>query len=160
MKQLTFSKDFWSHDYKIKQGKKVIVQTGNKSVFSYDSHVNIGNKYYSFEFEGFFSKSVVHISDVTKNLIGSITLGFESIIPGFGVESAEIHLMGDVTLYFQKLDYLPSEWQLFDDSGVLIHFKKDLFVNSGKVSVYEKNDLFLAIGIFLVSFYQRRANFK
>jgi hypothetical protein len=159
-KILTFRKDFWSSVYEVKEGKKVIAQTGNKSVFSYDSNVTIGDKYYSFEFEGFFNKSVLHISDITKNFIGSIKLGFESIIPGFGEESAKIHLITDETLYFKKIDYLPSEWQLYDDSGVLLHFKKDLFVDSGKISVHEKNDLFLAIGLFLMSFYQRRANYK
>ena len=41
---LTFSKDFWSSVYEIKDGTQVIVRTEKDSIWSYDTNVRIGDE--------------------------------------------------------------------------------------------------------------------
>lgn len=148
---LTFSKDFWSSVYEVKDGTQVVVRTEKKSIWSYDSNVKIGDEKFFFDVKGIFSDSV-DIYNGQNQLIGTIDLSMWR-------SNATIDLRNGEKFHFQKTDFFSSEWQVYDDQHVLIHFKKDWFVNEGKIDIYQENDLCLAIGIFLISLYkQKEAN--
>jgi len=72
-KQLTFKKDFWSSVYEVKDGEQVIVRTEKKSIWSYDTHVKIGETEFFFDVKGVFSNSV-DIYQGVGNKIGDIDI--------------------------------------------------------------------------------------
>ncbi|MEA5460070.1 hypothetical protein VB796_13520 [Arcicella sp. LKC2W] len=145
---LTFSKDFWSSVYQIKDGTKVVVRTEKDSFWSYDTNVRIGDEDFFFDVKGIFSDSV-DIYDAQSHLIGNVDLSTWT-------SNATINLRDGKTFYFKKTDFFSSEWEVFDDQNILIHFKKDWFSNAGKIDVYKEDEICLAIGIFLISLYQQK----
>lgn len=145
---LTFSKDFWSSVYEIKDGTQVIVRTEKDSIWSYDTNVRIGDENFFFDVKGIFSDAV-DIYNSESQIIGKVDLSTWS-------SNATIDLRDGKKFYFKKTDFFASEWQVFDDQNVLIHFKKDWFGSEGEIDVYQENEICLAIGIFLISLYQRK----
>ncbi|MCU0470899.1 MAG: hypothetical protein MUF58_20125 [Arcicella sp.] len=147
--KLTFSKDFWSSTYEIKDGNRVLVRTEKKSIWSYDSIVKIDDEEFLFDVNGIFSNTI-NIYDSQNQLIGTVDLSTWS-------SKATIDLKHSKLYYFRKTDFFSSEWEIANDQQALIYFKKDWFVSGGTIDVYEENKTLLAIGVFLISLYQQKA---
>jgi hypothetical protein len=148
--QLTFSKDFWSSTYEVKDGSQVLVRTEKNSFFSYDSNVKIDGKDYFFDVKGIFSDSLVVFEEPTHNLIATVDMSNWR-------NKATIELAGKGSFLFEKTEFFSNEWKIFKENEILFHFKKDWIVNEGTVDVYDEDKTLLAIGIFLISLFQQKA---
>ncbi|MDZ7896739.1 MAG: hypothetical protein U5N85_01735 [Arcicella sp.] len=148
--QLTFSKDFWSSTYEVKDGSQVLVRTEKNSIWSYDSDVKIGDKNYFFDVKGIFSDSIEVFEKPAHNLIATVDMSNWR-------NKATIQLDEKVPFIFEKTDFFSSEWKIFKENEVLFHFKKDWFANEGTVDVFDNDTTLLAIGIFLISLFRQKA---
>ena len=148
--QLTFSKDFWSSTYEVKDGAQVLIKTEKKSIWSYDSNVRIGDKEYFFDVTGLLSDTVIIYEDKDK-VIGNININFWNT-------EAYILLENEGKFFFKQIGLIADEWELHNEEGLMIHFSKNFFTNDGTIKIYQENDKCLAIGIFLISLYQQKSN--
>jgi hypothetical protein len=148
--QLTFSKDFWSSTYEVKDGSHILVRTEKNSFWSYDSDVKINDKNYFFDVKGIFSDSLEVFEKPAHNLIATVDMSNWR-------NKATIHLAEKGTFLFEKTEFFSSEWKIFEENEVLLHFKKDWLANEGTVDVYDNDTTLLAIGIFLISLFRQKA---
>ena len=147
-KQLTFRKDFWSSVYEIKDGEQVIVRTERKSIWSYDTNVRIGETEFFFDVKGILSDSV-DIYQSESNKIGDVDINSWT-------SKSTINLQSEGIFFFKKTDFFSTEWNIFNDSGILMQFDKGWFSSEGSIHIYQENDKCLAIGIFLFGLYQQK----
>lgn len=148
--QLTFSKDFWSSTYEVKDGSQVLVRTEKKSIWSYDSNVRIGDKEYFFDVTGLLADTIIIYENKDKD-IGNININFWNT-------EAKIFLEKEGNFLFKQIGLMSSEWELQNEEGLMIHFSKNLFTNDGTIKIYQENNKCLAVGIFLISIYQQKRN--
>ncbi|MEA5140504.1 hypothetical protein [Arcicella rigui] len=148
--QLTFSKDFWSSTYEVKDGSQVLVRTEKKSIWSYDSNVRIGDKEYFFDVTGLLADTIIIYENKDK-VIGNININFWNT-------EAKIFLENEGNFLFKQIGLMSSEWELQNEEGLMIHFSKNLFTNDGTIKIYQENNKCLAVGIFLISIYQQKRN--
>lgn len=148
--QLTFSKDFWSSTYEVKDGSQVLVRTEKKSIWSYDSNVRIGDKEYFFDVTGLLADTIIIYENKDK-VIGNININFWNT-------EAKIFLENEGNFLFKQIGLMSSEWKLQNEEGLMIHFSKNLFTNDGTIKIYQENNKCLAVGIFLISIYQQKRN--
>ncbi len=148
--QLTFSKDFWSSTYEVKDGVQVLVRTEKKSIWSYDSNVRIGDKEYFFDVTGLLADTVIIYENKDK-VIGNININFWNT-------EANIFLENEGKYFFKQIGLIADEWELHNEEGLMIHFSKNLFTNDGTIKIYQENSKCLAVGIFLISIYQQKRN--
>ncbi len=148
--QLTFSKDFWSSTYEVKDGSQVLVRTEKKSIWSYDSNVRIGDKEYFFDVTGLLADTIIIYENKDK-VIGNININFWNT-------EAKIFLENEGNFLFKQIGLMSSEWELHNEEGLMIHFSKNLFTNDGTIKIYQENNKCLAVGIFLISIYQQKRN--
>lgn len=148
--QLTFSKDFWSSTYEVKDGSQVLVRTEKKSIWSYDSNVRIGDKEFFFDVTGLLADTIIIYENKDK-VIGNININFWNT-------EAKIFLENEGNFLFKQIGLMSSEWELQNEEGLMIHFSKNLFTNDGTIKIYQENNKCLAVGIFLISIYQQKRN--